>query len=72
MPTTRRRRSRTPQYSAVVRALLANEPIERTPENRQELKQLSCQGYLESPTREYPFLVGWAARDLERWDLETH
>lgn len=72
MPTTRRRRSRTPQYSVVVSALLAHEPIERTLQNRQELEQLRCQGYLESPGREYPFLVGWAAREIERWDLETH
>jgi hypothetical protein len=72
MPTTRRRRARKPEYSAVVRALLAHDPIERTTENRKELEQLRCQGYLESPTREYPFLVGWAAHELERWGRETH
>lgn len=72
MPTTRRRRARKPEYSAVVRALLNHTPIERTAENREELEQLSSQSFLESPSHEYPFLVGWARNELERWDSDTH
>lgn len=69
MPTTRRRRARNPEYSAVARALLDHTQIERTAENRKELERISSQGYRESPTREYPFLVGWAASELERWTV---
>ena len=72
MPTTRRRRARKAAYSPLVMALLAHQEIPRTPENKQELEMLSNQGYRESPTREYPFLVGWSRLELEHWELETH
>jgi hypothetical protein len=71
MPTKRHRRQRAPAYSPVVQALLDNRLIERTPENREELERLRHGAFRESPTREMPFLVGFARAELERWHRET-
>jgi hypothetical protein len=65
MPTNRRRRRRTSEYSAVIEDLLAGREVKKTPENREELANLYFFGWADYPalTR----IEALATAELERW-----
>jgi hypothetical protein len=67
MPTTRHRRGRVQAPSAVVQALLNDEPIADTETNRAELLAITDNAFEAWPGSQFPFLVGWARRRLEQW-----